>query len=266
MTDEVFVRLGGNTVRKKLLFSSGLIGLVVLLSACGNVRESVDANSTGFWDSKVIYPFSQVITFFAEHFNGSYGLAIIIVTLIIRTILLPLNIKQLKNSRGMQMIQPQMKEIQAKYSSKDPKTQQKLQEETMKLFKENNVNPLAGCLPIIVQMPILFGIYQAIMRTEAIKQGSFLWFELGSPDYILPLIAGAATFLQQKLMMAGNPASDNPQMKIMLYMMPVMITIIGFFLPSALALYWVVGNAFMVGQTLLINKPMMKDSAGGAKK
>src|SRR5699024_2374289 len=89
------------------------------------------------------------------------------------------------------------------------------------------------CLPIIVQMPILFGIYQAIMRTEAIKQGSFLWFELGSPDYILPLIAGAATFLQQKLMMAGNPASDNPQMKIMLYMMPVMITIIGFFLPSA---------------------------------
>src|SRR5699024_12770824 len=89
-------------------------------------------------------------------------------------------------------------------------------------------NPLAGCLPIIVQMPILIAMYQAIMRTEAIKDGSFLWLQLGSPDpyYLIPLIAGGATYFQQKLMMSDSPASDNPQMKMMLYMMPIMITVI----------------------------------------
>lgn len=253
-------------MRKKLLIIAALVGLVVLLSGCGNTNLTpVNAESTGIWNTWVIYPFSRFIKFIANSFNGNYGLAIVIVTVIIRTLLLPLNIKQLKSSRGMQEIQPKMKELQKKYSSKDQKTQQQLQQETMKLFKENGVNPLAGCLPIIVQMPILFGIYQAIMRTEEIKQGSFLWFQLGTPDYILPLIAGAATFLQQKLMMAGSTAPQNPQMQVMLYVMPIMITVMAFFFPSALALYWVVGNLFMVGQTLLVNKPMMKDKAGGAK-
>ena len=202
-------------------------------------------------------------------FNSNYGLAIVVVTVIIRLILIPLNVKQLKSSRAMQEVQPKLKEIQSKYSSKDANTQQKLQQETMKLFKENGVNPLAGCLPIVVQMPILFAIYQAIMRTAEIKQHSFLWFQLGTPDYILPLIAGAATFFQQKLMMAGSAAGDNPQMKIMLYVMPLMITVMAFFFPSALALYWVVGNVFMVAQTLLINKPFQNKTAevtkGGKK-
>src|SRR5699024_3660116 len=154
------------------------------------------------------------------------------------------------------------------YSSKDQNTQQKLQQETMELFQKHGVNPLAGCLPIFVQMPILIAMYHAIMRTEAIKQGSFLWFELGTPDFILPLIAGFATYFQQQLMMSDNPASaNNPQMKIMLYMMPLMITIFGYILPAALALYWVVGNVFMVAQTVFIRKPMMKDAnTGGDKK
>src|SRR5699024_3002519 len=111
----------------------------------------------------------------------------------------------------MQDIQPELQKIQKKYSSKDANTQQKLQQETMELFKKHGVNPLAGCLPIFDQMPILMAMYHAIMRTDAIKQGSFLWFELGSPDMILPLIAGFATYYQQKLMMSDNPAaSQNP--------------------------------------------------------
>src|SRR5690625_5659742 len=91
-----------------------------------------------------------------------------------------------------------------------------------------------SCLPIVVQMPILIAMYHAIMRTFEIREGVFLWFELGSPDYILPLIAGGATFLQQKLMMSSNSAAaNNPQMTMMLYMMPIMITVIAFFFPSA---------------------------------
>lgn len=253
---------------KKVLLLVALIGLILFLSGCTQVDQPITSESTGFWNTIFVYPLSQVITFFAELLGNSYGLAIITVTVIIRLILLPLNIKQLKSTQSMQAIQPELQKLQKKYSSKDANTQQKLQEETMALFQKNGVNPLAGCLPIFVQMPILIAMYQAIMRTEAIKQGSFLWFELGSPDYILPLIAGGATFLQQKLMMANNPASaSNPQMKMMLYLMPIMITVFGYILPAALALYWVVGNVFMVAQTVFIRNPMMNDNkTGGDKK
>src|SRR5699024_1467702 len=251
---------------KRIFPISSLLVLVVLLAGCRDINSPIDAESTGIWNQYFVYPMSQFIQFFADLLS-SYGLAIIVVTIIIRTILLPLNIKQLKNSKAMHDIQPQNKELQKKYSSKDANTQQKLQQETMALFQKNGVNPLAGCLPIFVQMPILIAIYHAIMRTEAIEGHTFLWFALDSPDYILPLIAGAATFAQQKLMMAGSASAQNPQMVAMLYLMPIMITVFAFFFPSALALYWVVGNCFMVAQTIFIRKPMMKDAnTGGDKK
>lgn len=255
--------------RKKYGFLAVLTAAMLLLSGCTQLDQYITADSTGIWNKFFVYPMSQLITFFADliNTNASYGLAIIIVTIIIRSVLLPLNVKQLKSSRAMQDVQPELKKIQEKYSSKDANTQKKLQEETMALFQKHGVNPLAGCLPIFVQMPILIAMYHAIMRTEAIEAQTFLWFALDSPDYILPLIAGAATFFQQKLMMGTNSAaSQNPQMKVMLYMMPVMITIFGFILPAALTLYWVVGNVFMVGQILVINKPMMSASNGGDSK
>ncbi|MFP7170617.1 YidC family membrane integrase SpoIIIJ [Terribacillus sp. 7520-G] len=247
-------------MRKKGLLVLALVLLVAALAGCAPSTDPITSESTGFWNQYFIYPLSWLITYFANLTGENFGLGIIIVTVIIRLILLPLNIKQLKSSKAMQEIQPELKALQQKYSSKDANTQQKLQQETMQLFQRHGVNPLAGCLPIIVQMPILLAFYQAISRTEAIKEHNFLWVQLGNPDpyFILPLIAGLATFLQQKLMMAGNSAMGaNPQMTMMLYIMPVMITVFALFLPSALALYWVVGNVFMVAQTLLINKPMM---------
>lgn len=250
---------------KKWLTVMLLIGAVALLSGCTEIKQPINAESTGIWNQYFVYPLSWVIMYFADLFNSSYGLSIIVVTVIIRLLLLPLNIKQLKSTQAMQEIQPELKALQAKYSSKDQKTQQQLQQETMALFQKHGVNPLAGCFPILIQMPILIAMYHAIMRTDAIKQsGDFLWFSLNSPDYILPIIAGAATFLQQKLMMSGNSAAaQNPQMVAMLYMMPIMITVFAFFFPAALALYWVVGNIFMVAQTLLIRRPMMKNASTG---
>lgn len=246
-----------------------LIVLLTFLSGCTEVNQPIDENSTGIWNKYFVYPMSMLITYFANLIDStySYGLAIIIVTIIARLVLLPLNIKQLKSSKAMQDIQPELKKIQEKYSSKDANTQKKLQEETMGLFQKHGVNPLAGCLPIFVQMPILIAMYHAIMRTYAIKEQSFLWFQLGSPDpyFILPIIVGAATFTQQKLMMAGSPAQNNPQMTVMLYVMPIMIMTISFFFPSALALYWVVGNVFMVVQTIFIRKPMMKEASTGGE-
>ena len=253
--------------KKKVYLLLALIGVILFLSGCTQVNEPITAESTGFWNKFFVYPMSSLITYFSELLGNNYGLAIVIVTVIIRLILLPLNVKQIKSSRAMQDIQPELKALQEKYKSKDAKTQQKLQQETMALFQKHGANPLAGCLPIFIQMPILIAMYHAIMRTDAIKEGSFLWFKLVSQEYILTYIAAGATFLQQKLMMAGSPAADNPQFKIMLYVMPIMIGVFAFMFPAALALYWVVGNIFMVAQTIFINKPMMKNAnTGGDKK
>ncbi|SDK23060.1 YidC family membrane integrase SpoIIIJ [Sediminibacillus albus] len=260
-------------MRKKVLLLMALTVVLGLLSGCTQVDQDITSESTGIWNVWFVYPLHMLIKYVAETFNDSYGLSIVIVTILIRLVLLPLNIKQLKSSKAMQDIQPELQKVREKYSSKDANTQQQLQKETMELFQKNGVNPLAGCLPLIVQMPILIAFYHAIMRTAAIKEHSFLWFQLGEPDpyFILPIVAAGATFLQQKLMMAGTNTTQNsmmPQMTMMLYMMPVMIGVVAIFFPSALALYWVVGNIFMVGQTLIIRRPMMKDKdaqTGGNK-
>lgn len=251
-------------MRNKIIALLAMTGMLTFLSGCMEVNQDITADSDGFWNEYVVFPLSKTLIFFADWTGGSYGLAIIIVTIIIRLVLLPLNVKQLKSSKGMQEIQPQLKELREKYSSKDAQTQQKLQQETMQLFQKNGVNPLAGCLPIIVQMPILIGFYHAIMRTAEIQTHSFLWLQLGTPDPFLAILTALTTFLQQKLMMAGGAAAQNPQMQMMLYIMPIMIGTFAFFFPSALALYWIVGNLVMILQTVFIRKPMMKDTTGGA--
>ncbi|OIJ16996.1 OxaA precursor [Anaerobacillus alkalilacustris] len=255
-------------MKKKFGLAALLLGFVLLAVGCGNLEVPITAeNKTGIWESYFVYPLSWLIKEVAVFFND-YGLSIIIVTILLRILILPLMIKQTKSSKAMQALQPHMKELREKYSAKDQKTQQKLQQETMKLFQEHNVNPLAGCLPIFVQMPILFAFYHAIIRTGEIAEHSFLWFSLGAPDpfYILPLVAGATTFIQQKMMMIEN----NPQMKALLYIMPIMIIAFAAFFPSALALYWVVGNIFMIVQTYFITGPNVGKVAGaktgGAKK
>ncbi|WP_240376321.1 YidC family membrane integrase SpoIIIJ [Bacillus piscicola] len=255
---------------KKIGLTGMLLAAVVLMSGCMDTNQPITAESEGIWNSIFVYPLSLFIIKVAEFFGENFGLSIIIVTIIIRTLILPLMIKQTKSARAMQEIQPEMQKLREKYSAKDQQTQQKLQQETMKMFQEKNINPLAGCLPIFIQMPILIAFYHAIMRTEEIGTHTFLWFQLGSPDYVLPLIAGITTFIQQRMMMV----QDNPQMRILMYMMPFMITGFAFFFPSALALYWVVGNLFMITQTYFITGPGARKRAeakaeaktGGAKK
>lgn len=255
-------------MRKKVTLAFLLIGLVAVLAGC-NINDPINAESTGFWSEYVVYPLSMLLTFFADATGDeNYGLSIIIVTILIRLVLLPLMIKQTKSSRAMQDLQPQMKELREKYSSKDQKTQQQLQQEMMQLFQKNGVNPLAGCLPILVQMPILLGFYHAIMRTEEIATHNFMWFSLGDADITLALLAGLTTFIQQKIMM-GSGGAVQPQMKMLLYVMPIMIIVFAINFPSALALYWVVGNIFMIVQTYFIMKPATKTASTdteGAKK
>jgi YidC/Oxa1 family membrane protein insertase len=258
-------------LKKRILLLLGIVSVFLLLAGCTEIKEPINAESTGFWNEYIVYPLSWLIVKGAEILFGSFGLSLIVVTILIRLAILPLMIKQTRSSKAMQALQPEMKALREKYSSKDQKTQQKLQQETMGLFQKHGVNPMAGCFPLIVQMPILIGFYHAISRTREIADHSFLWFDLGDKDpfYILPIIAGITTFIQQKLMMAGQ--EHNPQMAMMLWMMPIMIVVFAFNFPAALSLYWVVGNLFMIVQTYFIKGPDLKKvqesgKAGGAKK
>lgn len=256
-------------MKKKIGLVISLFFIVTVMAGCTEYNKPITAESEGIWNQFFVYPLSWLITKVSELASNNYGLGIIFVTILVRFALLPLYLKQTRSMKAMQVIQPELKALQAKYSSKDQKTQEKLQRETMALFQSNNVNPLSGCLPIFFQMPILIAFYHAIMRTDEIKAHSFLYFDLGQPDpyFILPVLAGILTFVQQKITMKGQ--EDNPQMKAMLYIMPIMIVVFAINLPSALSMYWVVGNVFMIIQTLVVKAPDFKKGAtqvGGTKK
>lgn len=240
--------------RKRLLFTLSLFAVMMVLSACGT--EPITSDSTGFWDRYVVFNFSNMIVWLSNLFFSNYGLGIIAFTIIIRVILLPLNHFQTKSTKKMSAVQPQIKALQEKYASKDRDTQAILQKEVSKLYADNDVNPYMGCLPVLVQMPVLMALYQAISRTEILKSGSFLWMNLGERDpfFILPVVAAILTYATSKLTMMSQ-AEANSATKSMTYTMPIMILMMGINFPSALSLYWVASNAFSVGQTMLLNNP-----------
>ncbi len=231
-----------------------LTALSAFLAGCSEFRDPIYANSEGFWNHYVVWPLVSLINTFKD-LLGSYGFAIIAVTIIIRLVLLPLMIKQTQSSKRMQEVQPELNALKTKYKSKDAVTQQKYREEMQKIMSEKKINPAAGCLPVIIQMPILFGFYHAISRMNVTYDiGKFLWFELALPSITLAVIAGLIQFT----VLRTGPAMDNPQMKVMMYIMPFMIMIFGSFLPAALALYWVVGNIISFIQNVFIYKPFKK--------
>ena len=202
------------------------------------------------------------------HFLGSvgfpnYGLAIVLMTIIIKIILFPLTKKQIESTRAMMSIQPKMKEIQEKY--KNDKV--RLNQELAKLYQEQGVNPMAGCLPLLIQMPILFGIYYAVRDFQYEGPANFLWMEnIANPDsmYILPIVSALTTYIQAKQTMPPKKAGDKGQDGIMgmmqgqmmTYFMPLFIGYISLSFPAALVLYWIVMNIMQIAQQAYINSQM----------
>ncbi|RUA09576.1 MAG: hypothetical protein DSY38_00400 [Fusobacteria bacterium] len=184
---------------------------------------------------------------------GNYGLAIIGITILIKLVLLPLTLKQDRSMSAMKKLQPELDALKTKYKN-DPQT---LNQKTVELYKIHKVNPASGCLPILLQMPILFALFGVLRKTgegAVITQGStFLWLSLSTPDpyFILPLLNGAVSYFQQKLMSASQGAA-NPQMKMMTYMFPVMMIFISYKMPSGLQLYWFVSSLASVAQQYYI--------------
>lgn len=203
----------------------------------------------------------QVLRIIFELVNN-YGMAIIIFTIFVKLLLLPLTIKQTKSTKAMQDMQPKLQEIQGKYKDKPEKQQQ----EIMKLYKEYKVNPLAGCLPLLIQMPILIGLFSVLREPVAsgvfdsqaafdAANTKFLWVNsLTNPDIVLAILSGASTFVMQKLMMPQDQ-QEGP-MKIMTYFMSGMMLFWGFTFPAGLTLYWTVGNLFAIAQQYLVMNPL----------
>lgn len=231
-----------------LLFASVFAGCNAAVSSGQN---------PDLWHHYFIYPMSLLIVHIAKVWVfQSFGFAIMIVTVGVRMLLMPLNVIQYKNQLNMKRLQPQLKELKEKYSSKHAEKQKQYQVEMLKLMQENKANPVMGCLPLIVQLPVFSAVYYAIRQTKEISASSFLWLNLGHPDpyFVLPLLAACMTYIQGKIVQTNVPGEQMTQAKMMQFMSPVMVFMFGFASPSGLVLYWLTGSAFMIVQYMILKK------------
>lgn len=199
------------------------------------------APSSNIWNDAV-NSISDLINLVA-HGVGDYGIALMIVTLLIRVVTMPLMVRSLRNTKRMQALQPQLAKLKETYG-KDPKV---YQEKMMLLYKEEGVNPFAGCMPMLLQMVVLTILYRAIYTDPVMLHAKFLGvMPLGQPDhtYILPVLAAATSYLQQKMSMVQN----DPSQRMLLYLYPVLIFFMGMHVYAALSLYWVFSNLLTMVQ------------------
>ncbi len=193
----------------------------------------------------------------------SYALAIVIITIIIKLILFPLNQKQIRSTKNMQLVQPQIMEINKKYADNP----QKKSEELMKVYKENNINPMAGCLPMLIQLPIIMILYQGLLHFTPANPDLYYLFgtiPLGAPpeNLIIPVVVGLGTFLQSFTSM-GLP-KDTTQ-KSMIIIMPLMIGYMATKFQVFICLYWFTFSILGVIQQIIINRGLTPQSGAVRK-
>jgi YidC/Oxa1 family membrane protein insertase len=250
---------GGQTSARALVYA-GPKDLDILKSAGHNLDQIVDL---GMFDKIYLVTAALWLLKFLYRFTGNYGIAIILVTVLQKIAFHPLTVKSLKSMRAMQEIQPKVQAIQERYKNNP----QKKQEETMALYRKYGVNPMGGCLPMLVQIPIFIALYNALSSSVEMWQARFLWIhDLTQPDSlftltvwggydfhanVLALLMGVSMWVQQKM---SPPAGDPRQAQMMLWMMPILFTFMFWNFPSGLVLYWLVNNVLQVGQQWLITR------------
>ncbi|HEU4962429.1 MAG TPA: YidC/Oxa1 family membrane protein insertase [Bacilli bacterium] len=229
---------------RKVRLTMLVLAISVLASGCGYMDKAGNLDRSGIWGKFVGLVYDTMNYFY--DLIGDYGVAIIIVTLIVRLLTFPLMMKQIRYSKVMQQLSPELAKIREKY--KDNK--EKVQQETMKLFQQYKINPLAGCFPMVIQMPILVALYQSINANKELQHHDFLGIlSLSSThsteNIILAVLAAGTTYLQSKMSMTNKDANT----KMMLTVMPLMIAFFTWQFPAALGLYWIVSNCFTIVQT-----------------
>ena len=213
---------------------------------------------------------------FLRGLTGNYGLAIILLTVLLKAAMFPLTQKSLKSMQAMQALQPKIQAIKEKYKNNPQKRNQEMAD----LMRRHNVSGAAGCLPMLAQMPVFIGLYNALSNSIDLWQAPFLWVkDLSAPEHglfalpaalpflggiefrPLPLFMGATQFLQMKLSPTG---ADPAQAAMMTYFMPLFMTVIFYSFPSGLVLYWLCFNVLQIGQQYLLNKAQVKKAAAPA--
>ena len=203
---------------------------------------------------------------------GNYGIAIIIVTVLMRIIIFPLTLKQEKSMKKMRELQPELEKIKEKYKDNPQEYQQK----TAELYRESGVNPLGGCLPLLIQMPVFVALYWAFSGNAIPADAKFLWFTLKQPDRLfmignfafnlLPILNVGVTYIQQKIMTSATSGQESSQqMQTMLYMMPLMMLFIFYKMPSGVTLYYLVSGALSLVQQYFILKGRSDDGKDNIK-
>jgi len=210
--------------------------------------------------SKLIEPIRDFVIWCLMSINrlvGNLGWALVIFSIITKVVFMPLTIKSTESMKKMQQLTPMLNELKVKYKDKPDQ----MQKEMMKLYKENKVNPMGGCFPLLLQMPFFFALYSALIDSIDLWHAPFiLWMkDLSMPDTvlsisgfdlnILPILMTASTFFQQKL----TTVDTGGQQKIMMMMMPLVFIFIFWSMPSGLVLYWALQNIFQIAQQLFIN-------------
>ena len=208
--------------------------------------------------SPIVAILGQILLYFHESIGAPWWLSIAMLTVVVRTLLFPLTVKQVRSMRAMQDLRPEMERIRAQYRD----NRQKQQEETMKLYRDRNVNPLGGCLPILVQMPIFIGIFYVIRKFGGIpgfkdplypsfREGGILWFQDLShmdPYFILPVIS-ALTMLAATEITSKN---IDPQQRWLMRLLPIGITVFLWSFPAGLFVYWITSNLVTLAQNYAI--------------
>ena len=231
--------------------------LEILKSLGKGLERSIDFGYFGF----ISIPFLYVLHFF-HRFIGSYGIDIILLTVLIKVLMAPLTHKSFVSMKQMQKLQPQMERLKEKFGN----DKEKLNKEIMDLYRRNGVNPLGGCLPMVLQFPVFIGLYNALSTPIELRHASFMWIkDLSRPDWeslpftlgswhlgvpILTILMGASMFLQQWM----TPSAGDPNQRKMMMMMPLMFTFMFVSFPAGLTVYWLVNNLLSIGQQYWINR------------
>ncbi len=273
-------------MKRKYWILLALVVAVLLLSGCGVPREGVDVYKTdpsGFWQILVVWPLAKSLLWLHNTLENAgvpyhWGFAIIVFTLIIKIVTFPLTISQMRGMQAQKDLQPKIQELQRKYG----KDREKLAQEQMKIYQEAGVNPVSGCLPLVIQMPILFGLYAALVTLgHMLDNARFFWIpNLGFPQYshglswvtdafkagnygllasylILPILLVISQFVMQKWMTpTPTPSGNGDSQAQMMQQMSLMMTLMfGFFtlqVPSGLTLYWVTSNLLQMLQQWVV--------------
>ena len=219
-----------------------------------------DANPYGGFLRPIIQPVSvlvvNILIWMHDRLRLAYGWVLVVFGILVRALLWPLNQKAMESSLRMQAVAPLMKQIQDRHKN-DP---ERLQREMMRLYKEHNVSPFGGCLPMLLPMPVLFALFFVFANTIAFRGVPFLWLpDLSRPDpfYIIPIVMGLSMFVLSKVGQIGMP--PNPQTKMMLYFMPAFLTLLFLNFASGLNLYYAVSNIFSIPQQYLITMRRLRD-------